>query len=272
MRFGRSLLIVRPLRAGSSFAIHRTVERAVKTSPQGSAQKRLDAAPAAGEDCGMSIAFAVISAAIALGGLPQLPERGLALETKAGVQLQTLGRRPLATLPGLDLASDRKIGGDLVLRDRGGHLFRLDARARRLRRFYEYPQHPPGCRGTGVSLTVCARTIDAGGHVLARAPRGSPSGYWEWAERAPDGKALLAQWVGECEVPVAYIVAAGKLRAVGRVSVALGWLARPVALVHIVEGDCGLPRATGIYAVPRRGSPRLVLRAKRLARYAMWGG
>jgi hypothetical protein len=56
----------------------------------------------------MSVALAVLSAAAALGGLPQLPERGLALETKAGVQLQTMAGKTLASLPGFNLAEDWK--------------------------------------------------------------------------------------------------------------------------------------------------------------------
>src|SRR5207249_8318477 len=49
-RFGRSLLIVRPLGAGSSCAIHRAVERPVQACPQvlhRTAWQR-------GQDCGMS--------------------------------------------------------------------------------------------------------------------------------------------------------------------------------------------------------------------------
>jgi hypothetical protein len=38
-----------------------------------------------------------------------LPERGLALETEPGVQLQSLGGRPLAALRGLDLAPDQAV-------------------------------------------------------------------------------------------------------------------------------------------------------------------
>ena len=47
----------------------------------------------------MTGALALLSAAAVLGGLPQLPDRGLALETKAGVQLQTMAGKPIATLP-----------------------------------------------------------------------------------------------------------------------------------------------------------------------------
>ena len=74
----------------------------------------------------------VLLLASALGGLPPLPARGLAHETKAGVQLQMLTGRSLATLPGLDLAPDKRIGGYLIMRDRRGRLFTLDPTKRRV--------------------------------------------------------------------------------------------------------------------------------------------
>ena len=87
----------------------------------------------------MTAALAVISAALALG---TPPERGLVLETNAGVQLQTLGGRRLATLRGYDLAIDQAIAHEVVLRDRRGKLTAFDGRRLRavtLRR---------GCRTT----------------------------------------------------------------------------------------------------------------------------
>src|SRR5256714_6237477 len=124
----------------------------------GSAQKRVDAACAAGEDCGMTGVLALLSAA-ALGTLPALPARGLARETRAGVRLQTLAGRPLATVPGLDLAPDKERAHGLVMRDRRGRLFVLDRETRRVRRVYELPSRVPGCRLTdargGFDLLVC---------------------------------------------------------------------------------------------------------------------
>jgi hypothetical protein len=79
-------------------------------------------------------ALALISAAVATAALPPLPERGLALETKAGVQLQTMSGKPVASVPAFDLAPDKANGQGLVLRDRRGRLFVLDRNARRLRR------------------------------------------------------------------------------------------------------------------------------------------
>jgi hypothetical protein len=219
----------------------------------------------------MSIALAVLSAAAALGGLPQLPERGLALETKAGVQLQTMGGKPLASLPGLDLAEDWKTSGALTMRDRAGTIYVLDARRRRLRN-YGRPQSHPACRYTDAGLSVCKHTIKSGSRVLARAPRGI--GHWVWAARAPRGNAILAQWSAECEVPVAYLVTNGRLRAFGSESVALGWLPTGEAVVQSPNGGCasGWRPVSGIYAAVSTTKMRLLLRTKRFSQYLMWGG
>jgi hypothetical protein len=54
--------------------------------------------------------LAVLSSALSLSALPPLPDRGLALESDRGVQLQTLTGRALVTIPRLDLAVDRRSG------------------------------------------------------------------------------------------------------------------------------------------------------------------
>ena len=221
-----------------------------------------NAACGAGEDCGITGAISLLLAAALL---PPLPARGLALETEAGVQLQTMAGRPLVTLPGLDLATDQAAAHTLVLRDRRGRLFAL--RGRRLER----RTLQRGCRTTDVGIVVCTHTIRDGGHIVARAPGGI--GHWVWAERSPQGDAVLAQWSAECEVPVAYRVAHGNLRAYALESVALGWLPNGDALIHFPNGPCGGSiHVRGIYAIPRAGKPRLILRTRRFAQYAMWGG
>jgi hypothetical protein len=94
-----------------------------------------------------------------------------------------------------------------------------------------------------------------------------------WAERSPSGDAVLAQWSAECEVPVAYLIAVGRMRAYAPDSVALGWLPNGEAVIHFPNGPCGgSTHVRGIYAVPRAGPPRLLLRTARFASYAMWGG
>jgi len=108
--------------------------------------------------------------------------------------------------------------------------------------------------------------------VLARAP--DKVGHWVWAERAPFGPAILAQWSGECEVPVAYLASQGRLHPFGGESVALGWLPTGEAVIHFPNGPCafGWSPVRGIYAALGTTKLRLLLRTKRFAQYLMWGG
>jgi len=174
--------------------------------------------------------------AAALVTLPPLPQRGLALETRAGVQLQTMSGRPLGTLPGLDLALDQAAAHVVILRSRRGALYAFD------------------------------------GHRLR--PRASrPLGHWIWSERSPGGKATLAQWSGECEIPVAYLTVDGKRRKVADETVALGWVPHDEAVIHFRPLGCAGSGRNGIYALrydDRRA--RLLLRTPRFAQYLMWGG
>ena len=222
----------------------------------------------------MIVAFVLVAASLPSTVLPPLPDRGLARETTRGVQLQTLHGRPIATMPGLHLAMDKKVGDHLVLRDGHGRLFILDVRAHLVRGYSPYAQQPAGCRETDTLLFVCGRTIRDGSRVVARAPRGSPVGHWVWAERAPHGSALLAQWSAECEVPVAYKIADGRLEPYGTESSALGFMPDGSALIHCPNGPCGGGpiQLRGIYAVPPHARARLVLRTPRFAQYGMWGG
>lgn len=230
----------------------------------------------------MSAVLALFSA-LGVSLLPPLPAQGLARDTRAGVQLQTMAARTIVTIPGLDIASDKATSHGLIMRDRRGRLFLLDREARRVRRVYERPALLPACRVTDVrgyaQLLVCRRTIKIVGNdgrlrTVARAPTRYPAGHWERAMFAPRGDAFLAQWIAECEVPVAYLVSRGKLRKYGDESVALGWLSSGVALIHFPNGPCGegASHPRGIYAVPSAGKPRLILRTPRFASYAMWGG
>jgi hypothetical protein len=211
----------------------------------------------------MTAALTLISAALAIG---PLPARGLVLETQAGVQLQSLGGRPLSTLAGLDLAADQSLAHKAVLRDRRGRLFALDGN-RLLRTRLQR-----GCRLTDVQLTVCACKIRGPSGVLAGAP--GKVGHWVWAERAPHGSAILAQWSAECESPVAYLLEHGRLRAFGRESVALGWLPAGEAVIHFPNGPCagGWSPVRGIYGAVSTTKMRLLVRTKRFAQYLMWGG
>ena len=96
-------------------------------------------------------------------------------------------------------------------------------------------------------------------------PTTSPAGHWGWAAVSPDGKTLLAQWVAECEVPIAYFVpaAGGAPRPVVATdleSIALGWTADGLAEVALPRGVCARGSLRpGVYTIsPAGGKPRYV--------------
>ena len=66
----------------------------------------------------------------------------------------------------------------------------------------------PGCRPAGGNLRFCVNRKIFGsvrseaGRVPIERPPGL--GRWVWAAASPDGRTLLMQWSGECEVPLAF--------------------------------------------------------------------
>jgi hypothetical protein len=218
--------------------------------------------------------------------LPPLPSHGLIRQDRGGVVLETLHGAPLGRLAGLQIATLPGMHG--VLAGRRGRLFVVDPAHRRLRRVSPSPVYAPaGCRFTdawaSARLFVCGRTIKriAQGRlrIVARAPS-HEGGAWQWAEYAPAGGAILAQWLGLCESPTAFVLAGGRLAPYGArsfraapESFALGWLAAGRAVVHFRTGVCGRGYSgPGVYAVPLRGRPRLLKAVPQPALYAMWGG
>jgi hypothetical protein len=235
---------------------------------------------------------AVVAAASALAApaptldpqaLPELPSRGLVRDTTAGIELQTMQGRPLGVISRLNIAPDLATSRELLLRDRRGSLFALDRRARRLRQVSDGAPPRRACRVTDRraerELVVCKSTIKLRTksgvlRIVARAP--GRIGHWERAAFAPRGNAFFAQWSAECEIPVAYLVLNGVMRRYGNgttESAALGWLPNGSVVVHFPRGACGgSHRAPGVYAVPLRGKPTLLVATPRFERYWMWGG
>jgi hypothetical protein len=127
-------------------------------------------------------------------------------------------------------------------------------------------------------MTIKLRTRSGELRVVAKAP--GRIGHWERAAFAPAGNAFLAQWSAECEIPVAFLVEADVMRPFGArtyrgapSSMALGWLPNGSAVVHFPTAACGTThRPAGVYAVPRRGDPILLVRTPRFDYYWMWGG
>jgi hypothetical protein len=242
----------------------------------------------------LALALAVTAPAPALDPthLPALPPRGLARQQGKEVVLETLRGRPLGRLAALALAIPRATHG-LLLTDRRGRLFTIDLAARRVRQVFHKPERFPGCRFVDATmrdtLLLCGRRID----VVRSAPSGrlrrttltrAPDrhgGSWEWAEFAPNGRDVLAEWSGECEIPTAFLISGRMARPYGASSYAhapesepLGWLPDGRAIVQFDAGTCGSGIETpGVYAVPRRGHAE-ILRAtgRKPVLLSMWGG
>jgi len=132
-----------------------------------------------------------------------------------------------------------------MLRNRRGSLYAFDGRTLRRRARHGPPRIAPRPRGVG---------------------------HWVWAERAPSGGATLAQWSGECEIPVAYLVVDGKLQSFGPETVALGFLSTGDAVVHFKSLGCVEHGRSGIYEAQTPRKLNRLLRTPRFAQYLMWGG
>ena len=114
-----------------------------------------------------------------------------------------------------------------------------------------------------------------------RASDGRIHGHWAYALLSPDGRTLLGQWSGECESPTAFLVsrAHGRPRPAGAAtadksleSEALGWTPGGTALVHFTAGICGAGYrgGPGIYALPAKGKPRLILSTRPRQVFQLW--
>lgn len=122
----------------------------------------------------------------------------------------------------------------------------------------------PGGHVAGGALQVClvgrpAGTVSGilvGGRRLP-VDQMPERGHWRWAAASPDGKTILAQWTGECEVPQAFLIDAsgGRPRGFGRdTSLALGWTTDGRAIVfRPAEAGCGTADDAGVYLVTPRG-------------------
>lgn len=136
---------------------------------------------------------------------------------------------------------------------------------------------PPGCTsaygGGGVRVALCGgeahevQAIDVvdptgatrrltGPPFDDSTPVDAQVGHWRWALPSPDGKWVLAQWSGECEVPTAFLTSADgagvPLLPVGAATTSrgLGWTADGLAIVELRHGACGsTAEVPGVYLV-----------------------
>lgn len=185
---------------------------------------------------------------IPLEGLPRV---GLAVSSDGLVELVDLEGRVVADLPGFTIVGNPGASG--VWLERDGTYYVLSDVLDRL-----------------VPVTeeeALDRAFDEGPESSLPPPPDDPTGHWRYAiETVP--AAVLAQWSGECEVPVAYwieggdteIVTGGMDSSAAPSSLALGWSANGEAIVQVSQGACGgTTDDPGIYRYAAPGSGRLVL-------------
>lgn len=100
-------------------------------------------------------------------------------------------------------------------------------------------------------------------HPLGAKPGRPAGGHWEWAAISPDGAWLLAQWIAECEVPIAFLVPSGGGTPLpvttGRSgpvpSSAIGWTTDGRAIVEVPVHACASkPRVPGTYLLRPLGT------------------
>jgi hypothetical protein len=125
------------------------------------------------------------------------------------------------------------------------------------------------CDGAPTGSTIEHRTSDGGWTTvvgpLLRPDRNVDIGFWRSVRLSPDGLTLLAQWSGECEVPIAFFVDVGDRQprpVTGErrwynapESIAVGWARDGRARVKLPQGACGVgAEKPGVYLVdPRTG-------------------
>ena len=108
--------------------------------------------------------------------------------------------------------------------------------------------------------------------LIEAAPGRQEMGHWRWALPSPDGRMVLAQWSGECEVPTAFFVPANGVEPrtvtgdeeVGGAteSLGLGWAPDGRAAVQLLGGACGSGvDVPGVYLVDPANGERTLVRA-----------
>jgi hypothetical protein len=108
------------------------------------------------------------------------------------------------------------------------------------------------------------------------------TGHWRWMDVAPNGNAALAQWSGECEFPVAFVVPVQEGHPVpvtgastlGRApaSEGLGWTRRGWMAVYLPDGACGPgSERSGVYRFLSPGHGSLIVSIESTGAVRMWG-
>jgi hypothetical protein len=205
--------------------------------------------------------------------LAALPEQGVAVERDGEVDFYGFVAGKLrARLPGFRIFDSTGAPGSLVLQ-RGGVFYRLVDYRSLLRPL--------------ASRRAAERAIDPDSpHLDLPIPesRGKRMvGHWRFEASDPRRyDRVLAQWSGECEVPIAFFVdrdEGAPIPVTGEEdpadapeSLALGWNKLGQAVVLLPEGECGgTADPPGVYLFRQPGRGRLLVRTGRHAAARMWG-
>jgi hypothetical protein len=201
-----------------------------------------------------------------------LPEQGVAVERDGSVDLHDLFTgKMVAHLEGFSIYRSTNAPGGLVL-ERDGVYYLLREFERELRPL--------------ASKRAADRNLPADQDLDLPIPEshGRPmTGHWRYQMDDPryEGR-VLAQWSGECEVPIAFLVEAdeGEVDAVtgerdpasAPDSIALGWTKVGQAIVFLREGGCSEGTdPPGVYAFRTPGPGRLLVETPLRAAARMWG-
>lgn len=204
--------------------------------------------------------------------LPDLPLQGVVVQEDGGLTFLGLDGGALHRLEGYRLYYEWTVPGPVIVR-RAKQFYLLDVSRHSLEPF-ESPE---------AAFAAAPQFQEDLELPLPRHPGTMTdiSGFWAYALPSPDGRQLLAQWSGECEIPRAFLVVDGVPRPVtgerwfglSPNSRSLGWSARGAAVVFLLDSDaCGDKRAPGIYAFHGPGDGELLYPVHGIRSSArMWG-
>jgi hypothetical protein len=212
-----------------------------------------------------------VQAAMAIE-LPRLPPQGVVVQEDGGLTFLGVDGGALYRLEEYRLYYQWTVPGPVIVR-REGTFYLLDA-SRHILEPFESPE---------AAFVAAPQFQDDLELPLPPHPAAMTdlSGFWAYALPSPDGRGLLAQWSGECEVPNAFFIVDDVPRPVtgeGRFwespnSISLGWSAQGEALVFLTPNDaCGDKRVPGIYAFLAPGDGQLLYPVHGIHSGArMWG-
>jgi hypothetical protein len=202
--------------------------------------------------------------------LPWLPPQGVVVERNGGIVFVAMDGRIRAKLHGFELINPTEGPGAVLVR-RGHEAFVLDAAGSMLR-----PVEDERARRLHVADGEAIGIPTPPGMIVD----GQPSGHWRFALLSPDGNRILAQWSGECDVPIAYMFtlqSGPPMPVTGESSnvfesFALGWTRGDRALIWLPAGACASgARQPGVYAFDASGHASLVTSLPRSGLARMWG-